>query len=162
MDVLNSTSLSEMLEKCSDSSSYHGMIVFNSGSTLKDFINEFVVLNRDSAIPGIRIIKQSYRSGIIEFTNDSTIRLVLATPSIRGRKCNAVLYDGVIDEEVRNLLYGCITPYQTVQWEDNNKWAGGFIRNWVSNDILFETDPMENITETEELDKFLKEFVVKS
>ena len=60
------------------------------------------------------------------------------------------------------LLNGYLTPYRTAQWEDNNKWASRFMGKWVTSDKLFETDPMENVTDTEELDNFLNEFAVKS
>ena len=162
MDILNSTPFGDMLEKCSDASGYRGMIVFNTERDLKEFIREFVALNRQSAIPGVRIIKQNYNAGTIEFTNDSVIQLVVANNSSRGRRCNAILYDEAMNNESIALLNGYLTPYRTAQWEDNNKWASRFMGKWVTSDKLFETDPMENVTDTEELDNFLNEFAVKS
>ena len=162
MDVLSSTSLGDMLEKCSDSSGYRGMIVFNTAEGLKDFIREFVSLNRESAIPGVRIVKQNYNAGTIEFTNDSVIQLVVANNSAKGRRCNAILYDEAMNDESVALLNGYLTPYRTDQWEDNNKWASRFMGKWVTDDKLFKIDPMENVTDTKELDSFLNEFAVKS
>lgn len=162
MDILNSTSFGDMLEKCSDASGYRGMIVFNTERDLKEFIREFVALNRQSAIPGVRIVKQNYHSGTIEFTNDSTIQLVLASTSARGGRCNTMLFDEAIDNETRDVLSSFIAPYQRTQWEDNNKWATRFMGKWVVNDKLFETDPMDNVTDTAELDNFLNGFAVNS
>ena len=162
MSTLNPISLEYMFEKCSDNTRYRGMIVFNTLKDLKDFIKEFVDLNRQSAIPSVRIIKQRYNSGTIEFTNDSTIQLVLVSESARGIKCNIILFDDAIDKEMRDILRGCIIPYNTEPWEDMNKWARKFMNKWVTDDKLFEVDPMENVTDTGELDNFLNEFKIAS
>lgn len=169
MDILNSTSFGDMLGKCSDASGYRGVIVFNTERDLTDFIKEFIALDRQSAIPGLRIVKQNLRSGTIEFTNDSTIQLVLATTPERGRRCNTMLFAEGIDRETKDILSGSIIPYQTVQWEYNdkwvwedNKWVRRFMGKRVPDDKSFEVDPMDSVTDTSELDSFLNGFAVNS
>lgn len=148
MDILNSTSLGYMLEKCSENTEYHGMIAFNGTDAIKTFIKEFVRLHKQSTVPNIRIIKQHYQSGTIEFTNGSIIYLVLANSTSRGRKCHAILFDEAIDVETRHFFSRYLIPYKTVFSYD------------LANEHTAEEDPMDKITDTEELENFLNEFNV--
>lgn len=166
MDILNSISFRKMLEKCSDCSGYRGIIVFKTASVLKEFIRELVALNKESAIPGIRIIKQLVNSGLVEFTNDSVIQLITESTSARGRRCHAMLLEDEISNEVRDILSSMIMPYDRVQyekafWGEETSWVRKINGKWIK-DNRPPVDPMENVTDTKELDNFLNKFTVNS
>ena len=149
MDILNSESLVRMLEKCNDNYGYRGLIVFNSRVTLRDFVEEIGNLNRYASIPGVYIIKQNASSGTIEFTNGSTIHLVLANTTARGNRCDAILFDDSIDDETKDVLRSMVVTRYV------DFCNATFCK-------VFNTDPFENVGDTRELDNFLNEFKIAS
>lgn len=174
MEILNSDSLSVMLRLCRDNTGYRGMIVFDTVSDLGVFIKEFVDSHRRIPVPGIRIIKQRYQSGVIEFTNNSSIYLVLANTTARGKRCNTILFDDVIPISTRDIIKGCIIPFRAQQWEIeeveslddlllNYTPVNRFLtENWAPQCIVKIQEQPSEIADTHELDDFLKEFKITS
>lgn len=134
---LNSSTLTEALQRCYNNPNYDLGILFDLMSRKKDFINTMHQLMENGNVPGTKM-SQDYGNDdtYIRFVNGSKIEVISCSAKTRGRRYHELLTD--IDD---------IT-------EDEQRVIGTMIKSY-----MYSEDDIED--DSEELDSFLNEFAVR-
>ena len=172
---LNETTFEEMLTRCGQHSNYEGAIVLPHINDVRAFTEEMVRLNSLERIPFFRDVRSTPRTSVVRFTNGSSLEFTTADDMRNGDRYHSVLvHSGICHPEFLDGICRFEKPYEAdvfrdavYAWqEDYLRKQRSFYRTHALGDWVFEPpkpiDPMENVTDTEELDNFLNEFAVKS
>lgn len=147
MELLSAQSFSEAMMRCYDNQRYKVGIAFCSTVTYLPFVNELGSEYRDTKIPGVYRVEVRTDGGRILFENGSCIDMFIARENQRGRKCNEILYDGSIEEEVVNTtLRPMLVTYKNLRHYDDRMYSRGFVDDYAD--------------ESDELDDFIKSFKI--
>lgn len=158
MKVFNEENFTELLLKCNNNIRYRGVIILPTLSEVRQFTRELYEIHRVNPINGIRAIGRGFSTCYensterIFFENNSLIDVMVPGESRRGIRYNDILCSTPFEPNVLGMVRSWETEYRS----DWNKEY--YCEEWKQ----LKDDPMDNITDTTELDNFLNEFVVNS
>lgn len=176
VEYLNETTFEEMLTQCGRHSNYEGVIALSDRAKISSFTDEIMRLHSLNRIPFLRDVRQRYNHSLVRFTNRSSIEITTADTLRNGERYHAIL----IDEDIRDHAFVDYMKAYEKNYEPDifrdaiYEWQEDFLRkqrdfynthavgDWWVYTPPKPVDPMENVTDTNELDSFLKEFVVNS
>lgn len=144
MKELTETSLAATMTRCNSCERYDAIIVFRTKRAADNFLGEIAAYHLKTPLPGVADIYASHNMSQINFTNGSRLEVVGISESLRGRKCNEVLYESAVADQrifldvVRHLE----VPYKTYI---NGVW---------------EADEKYELHQSEELNGFLSSFTI--
>jgi len=172
---LNETTFEEILTQCGQHSKYEVAIVLPHRNDIRVFTEEMIRLNSLDRIPFFRDVRSTPYTSVVRFTNGSSIEFTTVSAMRSGDRYHTVLvHDEVSDPAFLDCVARFEKPYEgDVLRDAMYAWQEDYLRRERD---LYKTyglgkwgfdpeppiDPMENVTDTEELDSFLNEFAVKS
>ncbi len=140
MELLSAQSFSEAMTRCYNNRRYKVGVAFSSTVTYLPFVNELGREYRDTKIPGVDRVEITSRGGRLLFENGSCVDMFIARESERGRKCNEILYDANIEEDILNNVLRCmLVTYFNLKDYENKDFC---------------------VEENDELDDFIKSFKI--
>lgn len=155
MKTFNEENFTELLTNCNDNAEYRGAIVLSDVREVRHFMSEIAEVHRANPISGVKAIRTSLNiystTPRILFDNNSLIDIMVAGESRRGLRYNNILCSTPIRPDILNVVQGWEIDYRST-------WHREYSCEWEQS----EADPMDNITDTAELDKFLNRFIVNS
>lgn len=154
MRVLNEESLTELLTNCNNNADYKGMIILSTPSEVRHFSHEISEIHRTHPINGVMMIGAEFvnRWSPVErilFVNNSFIDVISPKVNRRGMRYDEVLCHIRIMQDVFEV--------------HGYDYYGDLIRDLIKSECGVKiADPMDDITDTTELDEFLNGFAVNS
>lgn len=172
---LNETTFEEILTQCGQHANYEGAIVLAHRAEIRTFTEEIMRLHSLNRIPYLRDVRHSNNCSVIRFANGSSIELTTVGSMRAGDRYHTVLvHDDITDPAFLDCVARFEKPYEgDVLRDAMYVWQEDYLRRerelyktyglgkWGFNPAP-PVDPMENVTDTEELDSFLSGFAVKS
>lgn len=155
MKTFNEENFTELLTKCNNNAGYKGVIVLSTLSEVRHFSHEISEIHRVNPINGVMTIGIEPTIGNwspverILFVNNSFIDVMSPKVSRRGVRYDEVLcHSRIMQDLFETREYGyCID----------------LIRDFIKSEFgVKNADPLDDTTDTTELDNFLNEFVVNS
>ena len=78
-------------------------MAFGSSVSYIQFVNELKKY-ADKTIPGVERVQFTKTNAKITFVNGSCVEMFITTDNVRGRKCNELLYEDGLSEEILNMV----------------------------------------------------------
>lgn len=155
MKTFNEENFTELLTQCNNNAGYKGVIILSTLSEVRHFSHEISEIHRVNPIIGVRTIGMELsidRWSPVErilFVNNSFIDVMSPKVNRRGMRYDEVLCSSWLMQDIFNVReYG---------------YCRELIRDFIECEFGIETvDPMDDTTDTTELDNFLNEFIVNS
>lgn len=155
MKTFNEENFTELLTKCNNNAGYKGVIILSTLSEIRYFSHEISELHRVNPIIGVKTIgTESTITGWspverILFVNDSFIDVISPKVNRRGMRYDEVLCHSRIMQDL----------FEVSEYDYCRDLIEDFIESEFGVKIA---DPMDDITDTTELDNFLNGFTVIS
>lgn len=164
MKAFNEGNFTELLLKCNSNIRYKGAVVLPTLSEVRQFTHELYEIHRTNPINGIKAIGREistcYENSVerIFFENNSIIDVIAPVESRRGIRYNDILCGAPFESSVLNIIRSWEFDYRSGR-SVNDYWRKEYHScEWKQP----EADPMDDITDTTELDNFLNGFTVIS
>lgn len=152
MKAFNEESFTELLTDCNNNAGYKGMIILLNLAEVRQFMREIVELHKANPISGVKAIRTGLNvTPRILFDNNSTIDIMVSRENLRGARYNDILCSTPFEPSVLDMVRDLEIDYRT-------DWHKEYSCEWKQPGA----DPMDNITDTAELDNFLNGFAVNS
>lgn len=156
MKTFNEENFTELLTKCNNNAGYKGVIILSTLSEVRQFIREIWEIHKANPISGVKTIRtvigiSNYTPPKILFTNNSSIDVVISGESRRGIRYNDILCSTPFESFVLDMVRNWEIDYRS-------EWKREYYCDWE----LSDADPIDDTTDTTELDNFLNEFIVNS
>lgn len=116
MKVLNTQSLCEAMTRCYENQRYKTCVAFVSSLSFIPFVDELKACAVKKTIPGVAKIQCTHFNARMMFVNGSCVEVFIVTPNVRGKRCNELLYEKGLSEEIINsVLQPMLVTYRDVQ-----------------------------------------------
>lgn len=169
---LNETTFEETLTQCGQHTKYEAVIVLPVMAEVRGLADELNRVHTLKPIPHLRDIIARSHHALMRFGNGSSIEITTPETMRNGDMYHTVLVSEDIDDpRFLDIVYRFEKRYEPDAIRDvaymfsttlnNPVWRREYNCNWVKAEVKM-ADPMDNVTDTAELDNFLNEFAVKS
>lgn len=162
---LNERTLEETFTLCGRHTGYEAVIVLPVMIEVYRFTDELINAHRFKAIPSLRDILRNHNNSLIRFINGSSIKIATPNSVRRGDRYHTILVsDDVNNKTFLERVYLIEKSYEAPMFSipiDKLMWRQEYTCDWIKAEVKMD-DPMENVTDTKELDDFLKGFKIAS
>lgn len=155
--------LEKLLLDCGSLPEYQGAIIVEYKSDVEALVYELAKVHRENPIPRLIDMRQTPQGAVIRFANDSRIDISVFE-CVRGERHNTLLYHGEFTPRVLDRFMLAERPYWDTGTFDmsDSRFSKMITQNFWRAAISDEVDPMDNVTDTKELDSFLGEFKINA
>lgn len=162
MQELNMETLERLLLDCGSLPEYQGAIIVEHRRDVEALVYELAKVNRENPIPRLIDIRHTPQGAVVRFANDSYIDISLFE-CVRGERYNTLLYHGEFTPRVLDRFMMAERPYWESRTFDiyDREFREMITKNFWKPATFDDVDPMDNVTDTEELDNFLNSFSIK-
>lgn len=155
--------LEKLLLDCGSLPEYQGAIIVEHKRDVESLVYELARVHRENPIPRLIDMRQTPQGAVVRFANDSSIDISVFE-YVRGERYNTLLYLGEFTPQVLDRFMLAERPYwESRTFDISDSRFGKMITQSFWRPATFdEVDPMDNVTDTKELDSFLGEFKINA